>query len=49
MTKVVTLWSKYANGLSTERKLVGPFRLSYKTVVKDYWLERTRARSRIVC
>ena len=39
------LWSKYTNGLSTERKLVGPFRLSYKTVVKDDWLERTRARS----
>ena len=31
------------------KKLAGPFRLSYKTVVKDDCLERTRARSRIVC
>ena len=26
--------------MSTERKLVGPFRLSYKTVVKDDWKEQ---------
>ena len=48
MCIVVTLWSKYTNGLSTERKLVGPFRLSYKTVVKDDCLERTRALKIIV-
>ena len=28
---------------------VGPFRFSYKTVVKDDCLEGTRARSRIIC
>ena len=48
MCIVVTLWSKYTNGLSTERKLVGPFRLSYKTVVKDDCLERIRALKMIV-
>ena len=36
MTKVivVTLWSKYTNDLSTERKLVGPFRYLIKLSLK---------------
>ena len=35
-------WFEYS------KKLVGPFVVSYKTVVKDDWLERIRARNRTV-
>ena len=50
MTKVYccNFMEQIYHGLSTERKLVGPFRLSYKTVVKDDCLERTRALKMIV-
>ena len=36
----------YTNGVSTEGNLLVLFVVSYKTVVKDDWLERTRARNR---
>ena len=49
MCVAVTLFSKYANGLSTEITTGGALVLSYKIVVKDDWWERTRARNRTVC
>ena len=35
----------YTSGVSTEGKLLVLSIVSYKTVVKDDWLERTRARN----